>query len=112
MAKTTRIKATESKAGASAAAPERAARAPRVTKKQELIRLLRRKAGADIGSLSDTFGWQNHTTRAALSGLRKAGYEIVRIDGTNGKPARYRIEAAPPKPKETPDQEKAATDAA
>ena len=79
---------------------------PAENKSATIRRLLSRKAGADIGSLSDTFGWQNHTTRAALSGLRKDGYEIVRIDGTNGKPARYRIEAAPPKPKETPDQER------
>ena len=43
-----------------------------VTKKAQLIKLLGRKSGADIVALSDKLGWQQHTTRAALSGLRKA----------------------------------------
>lgn len=49
----------------------------RITKKDQLIRLLGSKSGRDIKSLSAKLGWQQHTTRAALSGLRKAGYEIA-----------------------------------
>ncbi len=62
-----------------------------VTKKAQLIKLLGRKSGCDIQSLSTKLGWQQHTTRAALSGLRKAGYEVTRETPANGGPARYRI---------------------
>ena len=63
------------------------------TKKQELIQLLNRKSGADVATISDKLSWQTHTTRAALSGLRKAGYEVVGDKPGEGKPARYRISA-------------------
>ena len=43
------------------------------TKKQHLIHLLGLKSGADITSLGAKLGWQPHTTRAAITGLRKAG---------------------------------------
>ena len=62
-----------------------------VTKKVQLIKLLGRKSGADIAALSDKLGWQQHTTRAALSGLRKAGYEVTHATSANGGPAKYRI---------------------
>lgn len=67
---------------------------PRTTKKAQLIRLLKAKAGADIASLSTRLEWKRHTTRAALSGLRKAGYEIG-VERPEGKPPRYRITAEP-----------------
>jgi predicted transcriptional regulator len=63
----------------------------RITKKARLIKLLSAKAGSDIQSLSDKLGWQQHTTRAALSGLRKAGYEVTRATSANGGPVKYRI---------------------
>ena len=47
------------------------------TKKEQLIRMLKAKAGADVATLSDKLGWQPHTTRAALTSLRKAGHEII-----------------------------------
>ncbi|MCO6384915.1 DUF3489 domain-containing protein [Oceanicola sp. 502str15] len=67
---------------------------PRTTKKMQLIRLLKAKAGADIASLSTRLEWQPHTTRAALSGLRKAGYEIG-VERPEGKAPRYRITGVP-----------------
>ncbi len=67
------------------------------TKKQQLIRMLSGKAGADVATISDKLGWQQHTTRAALTHLRKAGYEIAAEKPVDGKPARYRITAAPEK---------------
>jgi len=54
----------------------------RVIKKDQLIKLLGAKSGADIKSLSERLGWPQHTPRAAMSGLRKAGYEV-----TGEKPA-------------------------
>lgn len=72
-----------------------APRAKRVTKKVQLIRMLDSSAGADIATISAKLGWQTHTTRAALTGLRKAGHEIVAEKQVPGKPARYRIVRAP-----------------
>ncbi|WP_320177247.1 DUF3489 domain-containing protein [Roseovarius pacificus] len=65
------------------------------TKKDRLIRMLSGKDGADTGSISRKLGWQNHTTRAAMSGLRKAGFEIAATKPDAGKPTRYRITAVP-----------------
>jgi predicted ArsR family transcriptional regulator len=65
------------------------------TKKEQLIQLLTRKAGADVATISDKLSWQTHTTRAALSGLRKAGYEVVGDKPGEGKATRYLISATP-----------------
>jgi hypothetical protein len=53
---------------------------PRETKTAILRKLLGRKNGADIGTLQSATGWQPHSVRAGLSGLRKAGYTIERTD--------------------------------
>ena len=34
------------------------------------------EAGATIGELTGATGWLEHTTRAALTGLRHRGYEL------------------------------------
>ena len=81
----------------------------RKTKKEELIQMLTRKAGADVAMISDKLGWQTHTTRAALTGLRKAGYEVVGEKPGDGKPKRFRISAKLDKAGETKGAE--ATDA-
>ncbi len=65
------------------------------TKKAQLIQLLTRKTGADVATISDKLGWQSHTTRAALTGLRKAGFEISAEKPGEGKPLSYRITAQP-----------------
>ena len=43
-----------------------------------MIDLLRRIDGATILQLTEATGWLPHTTRAALTGLRKRGYAVVR----------------------------------
>ncbi len=43
-----------------------------------MINLLRRAHGARIVDLTEATGWLPHTTRAALTGLRKRGYAVVR----------------------------------
>lgn len=65
------------------------------TKKAHLIRMLNRKTGADVPSISEKFGWLPHTTRAALSGLRKSGFELTSEKPGNGQPSRYRIAINP-----------------
>jgi hypothetical protein len=54
-------------------------RAPRDSSKLgRVIRLLRRSDGATIVDLTGATGWLPHTARAALTGLRKRGYGVVR----------------------------------
>ena len=61
------------------------------TKKDQLIRMLKTKAGADVATISEKLGWQQHTTRAAFTGLRKAGHEIVSAKSDGGGASKYRI---------------------
>jgi hypothetical protein len=67
----------------------------RTAKKARLVRLLKAKTGCEISKLSRELGWQPHSIRAALTGLRKAGYGIERLPpGKNGG-SRYRITCEP-----------------
>ena len=69
---------------------------PRETKAAILRRLLSRKAGADLAALQSATGWQPHSVRAGLSGLRKAGFIIDRTDAAKpGGAATYRITGGP-----------------
>ena len=68
----------------------------RTTKKDQLIRLLRSKRGMEIATISTKLGWQNHTTRAALTRLRQAGFELEVLKGQGSGPTRYRIVSEPP----------------
>lgn len=63
------------------------------TKQARLVYLLSRPAGATIEDLVDAFDWRPHTTRAALSGLRRKGYRVNLAKDADGR-ASYR--AAPP----------------
>ena len=57
------------------------------SKKDRLISMLRRDGGTTIAEISASLGWQPHTTRAAITGLRKSGHEVETIksaDGTSG----------------------------
>jgi len=63
----------------------------RTTKKDRLVRLLKAVAGRDIATLSRALGWQPHTTRAALTRLRQAGYAIEKLPRRKSGGSRYRI---------------------
>lgn len=57
------------------------------SKKDRLISMLRRDGGTTIAEISASLSWQPHTTRAAITGLRKSGHEVETIksaDGTSG----------------------------
>jgi DNA-binding transcriptional regulator PaaX len=58
--------------------------------------MLERPSGATVVVLCKATGWQAHSVRAALTGLRKAGHIIERRQG-NGKASTsvYRIVAGP-----------------
>ena len=49
-----------------------------VTKTAAVIALLKRDIGATLAELIAATGWLPHTTRAALTGLRKKGHVIER----------------------------------
>jgi len=68
----------------------------RETKTEILRRLLSRRSGADLAALQSATGWQPHSVRAALSGIRKAGYTIDRADpAKSGNGPIYRITSTP-----------------
>ena len=48
------------------------------TKIEIILKQLRRPSGASIAHLQKTVGWQPHSLRAALTGLRKKGHTIER----------------------------------
>ncbi len=64
---------------------------PRITRTSTVVALLSQPAGATLPELITATGWLPHTTRAALTGLRKKGHTIVRYsrDGATC----YRIDA-------------------
>lgn len=43
-----------------------------------VIALLNRKNGASLAEMMEATGWQSHSTRAALTGLKKKGHVIER----------------------------------
>lgn len=55
----------------------------------KVIALLQRKQGATLDELVTATGWQPHSARAALTGLRKKGHAIER--SKHGDATSYRI---------------------
>jgi uncharacterized protein DUF3489 len=83
--------ATESSAAPTERSQHRSEAAPRDGSKLALvIGLLRQDDGATIGSLTQATGWLPHTARAAITGLRKGGYSVVR-DRSEAGGSVYRI---------------------
>jgi hypothetical protein len=68
---------------APAAASPPAEKPARVTKASMIVELLKREQGASLEELIAATDWLPHTTRAALTGLRKKGHEVTRtkVDG-------------------------------
>ncbi len=54
------------------------------TKQAKLIDMLKRPAGASIAQMGAKMGWQPHSVRAALTGLRKRGLAITREKNNAG----------------------------
>jgi Protein of unknown function (DUF3489) len=67
----------------------------RGSKLAEVIALLSRNRGASVEELISATGWLPHTTRAALTGLRKRGYEIACVRPDKSEVSIYRIVHAP-----------------
>lgn len=64
----------------------------RPSKKGAILALLQRPQGAAINHLIEATGWQAHSVRAALTGLRKEGKELVRDKDAAGV-THYRLAA-------------------
>lgn len=67
------------------------------SKKDRLISMLRRDGGTTITAISSALGWQPHTTRAAITGLRKAGHKVETAkpeDGGSGLIYRIALSAS------------------
>jgi hypothetical protein len=65
---------------------------PRQTKAALLRALLGAPGGASLTRIMTETGWQAHTVRAALTGLRKAGLHLIRR--REGEVTIYAIDAA------------------
>ena len=78
----TTTKATKSKPTRKSARP--------VTKVETILSLVKRANGASLGALEKATGWQPHSIRAALTGLRKKGHAIERDKDAKGASV-YRV---------------------
>ena len=63
------------------------------TKQAKLIDMMRTAAGATITAMGAKTGWQPHSVRAALTGLRKRGIAVTRAKDDT-ETTIYRIGAA------------------
>jgi DNA-binding MarR family transcriptional regulator len=65
------------------------AHAPGTTKTSQVLAMLERENGTTLNELVAATGWLPHTTRAALTGLRRKGHALAseKIDGLR----RYRV---------------------
>jgi len=59
------------------------------TKIAKVQKLIARPKGASISEIAKATGWQPHSIRAAISGLRKSGHTIER--DSQGKTTVYRL---------------------
>jgi threonine dehydrogenase-like Zn-dependent dehydrogenase len=93
-AKRKRRMAREPKAEASSTQDNTAARVepahpnvipPKPQKTEKVLEFLKRTEGATLDDLVEATGWLPHTTRAALTGLKKKGHTIERtkVDGVS-----------------------------
>ena len=62
------------------------------SKISQVVKLLKRKQGATLNEMIKATRWQKHTTRAALTGLKKKGYTIER--DKRGDVTCYRVTAS------------------
>jgi hypothetical protein len=82
----------EQPSGDAAPPPAPLTTAARETKASQVLALLSRPDGATLAELIDATGWLPHTTRAALTGLRKKGHTVER--GKRGDDTCYFVRVA------------------
>lgn len=57
------------------------------TKSASVRRLLARTGGATLQEMMAETGWQPHSCRAFLSGVRKSGDAVIKLERTDGSKA-------------------------
>ena len=55
-----------------------------LTKPETILKLISRPKGATVAQLQKATGWQSHSVRAALTGLRKKDHAFDRHKDTKG----------------------------
>lgn len=65
------------------------------SKQDQLVALLSKPNGVRVSVISERLGWQAHTVRAAISGLRKRGHEVVTSKSQKTGEMVYAINAGP-----------------
>ena len=69
-------------------------RPPRVgSKLDRLLGMISTDEGATLDELIGATGWLPHTARAALTGLRKRGYDVRLVRGDREPAGAYRVTA-------------------
>ena len=64
------------------------------SKQAKIVELLKRPKGATFDEMIEATDWLPHTTRAALTGLRKRGHTVERVkDDARGSV--YRVKSGP-----------------
>ena len=71
--------------------PPKAIKRKRPTKIDTVLKMLRRDKGASIAQLQKATGWQPHSVRAALTGLRNQKIGVVRSKDEAGT-TRYAVQ--------------------
>ena len=66
-------------------------RPAKTSKKDQLLALVAKPGGTRISILMEKLGWQAHTVRATLSGLRKQGHQILATKAPKTGEAVYRL---------------------
>jgi|LGVF01.2.fsa_nt_gb predicted ArsR family transcriptional regulator len=79
----------------SSLAPVKSFRTKTRSKRDRLIQLLSNPKGARVLSLCKSLDWQKHTVRAAVSGLRTAGYLIETYASSKDGVTVYKITGKP-----------------
>ena len=86
------VTAANPAAATDASSPSAAPKPP--SKQSQVIALLEQPEGVTLAVIVGATGWQPHSARAVLSGLRKGGYDIS-SDKPEGGERFYRIVAGP-----------------
>ena len=87
------VELTQSPTSLSAPEPaDRRASSTAQPKSVLVTKLLRRGKGATLAELQDATGWQPHSVRAFLSGLRNKGEVLVKEERKSGETT-YRVAA-------------------
>ena len=82
----------------------------RTSKSAAVAKLLASPKGATVDEMMTATGWQPHSVRAFLSGLRKRGHVLIRKERKDGRCA-YRIGEVPTPPSESEGSTASATEA-